>query len=175
MKFVITFFALLSIFLNNSTIASGFTWDEARESHHGSQQIKVYRSPNCNCCHNWIKHLEKHQFTVIDMLIHDMNTVKEALKLPAKMASCHTAIIDDYIIEGHVPADDIKQLLKDKPDIAGLSVPQMPVGTPGMEVGARKDNFIVFQFNKDGHYRIYNQYLLTGMNEYKAHPAEDNH
>jgi len=109
------------------------------------------------------------------MLTHDMNTVKEAVGLPPKMASCHTAIIDGYIIEGHVPADDIKQLLKDKSDIAGLSVPQMPVGTPGMEIGSRKDNFIVFQFDKKGHYSIYNQYLLTELNEYQAHPPEDSH
>ncbi|MFW5451082.1 MAG: DUF411 domain-containing protein [Methylophagaceae bacterium] len=104
-----------------------------------------------------------------------MADVKEAVKLPKQMTSCHTAIINGYIIEGHVPADDIRRLLVEKPDIAGLSVPQMPVGTPGMEVGERKDNFIVFQFGHEGHYGVFNRYQVDENNEYQTHPAEEHH
>lgn len=138
--------------------AENFDWNTPQEVHHGSKEIKVYRDPNCNCCHKWITHLEKHQFNVIDLLTSDMASVKEAVKLPTQLASCHTAIIDGYIIEGHVPADDIKRLLRDKPDIAGLSVPRMPVGTPGMEMGNRKDDFSVFSFTKDNDISVFKHY-----------------
>lgn len=137
--------------------------------------IKVYRDPNCQCCHKWISHLEENKFNVLDILTPDMASVKETVHLPAQMASCHTAIIDGYIIEGHVPAADIRRLLATRPDIAGLSVPQMPVGTPGMEMGERKDNFSVFQFNKNGTYSIFNSYQLDDNNDYQTHQhtAED--
>lgn len=132
-----------------------------------AQTIEVYRSPTCNCCHKWITHLEDNKFTVIDKLTRDMASVKEAVKLPKQMASCHTAIIDGYIIEGHVPADDILRLLTDKPEISGLSVPQMPIGTPGMEIGERKDNFIVFQFDKAGQYSVFSEYQPDDSNQYQ--------
>ena len=136
--------------------------------------IKVYRNPDCQCCHKWMAHLEQNKFNVIDMLTSDMASVKEAVHLPKQMTSCHTAIIDGYIIEGHVPAADIRRLLAEKPDIAGLSVPQMPVGAPGMEMGARKDNFIVFQFNKDGHYNTFTRYQLDENNEYQTSSTSPN-
>ncbi|NQY26993.1 MAG: DUF411 domain-containing protein [Piscirickettsiaceae bacterium] len=129
--------------------------------------IEVYRSPTCNCCHKWITHLEENKFSVIDKLTQDMVSVKEAVKLPKQMASCHTAIIDGYIIEGHVPADDILRLLTEKPEVAGLSVPQMPVGTPGMEMGERKDPFIVFQFDKAGKHSVFSEYTPDDSNQYQ--------
>lgn len=132
-------------------------------------EIKVYRDPECQCCHKWITHLEKSKFTVLDMLTPDMASVKEAVKLPKPMTSCHTAIVEGYIIEGHVPAADIRRLLTERPDIAGLSVPKMPVGSPGMEMGARKDNFIVFQFDKAGKYSAFNRYQLDKNNDYQSH------
>ena len=131
--------------------------------------IKVYRNPDCQCCHKWINHLEENKFNVLDMLTPDMASVKEAVHLPKKMTSCHTATIEGYVIEGHVPAADIRRLLTERPDIAGLSVPQMPVGTPGMEMGERKDNFIVFQFKKDGKYGIFSRYELDENNNYQTH------
>jgi len=134
-----------------------------------TNEIKVYRSSTCHCCHKWIEHLEQNKFNVIDLFSHDMNSVKEAMKLPKQMRSCHTAIIGGYIIEGHVPAEDIRRLLVDKPDISGLSVPQMPIGTPGMEMGERKDPFIVFQFTQQGKYSVFNQYDLDENNHYQSH------
>jgi len=131
------------------------------------QEIEVYRDPDCQCCHKWITHLEQNKFNVIDKLTRDMATVKQAVALPKPMASCHTAIIDGYIIEGHVPAADIQRLLLDKPDIAGLSVPQMPVGTPGMEMGQRKDNFVVFQFDKSGQFKPFSKYAVDENQQYQ--------
>ncbi len=122
------------------------------------QDITVYRSPSCGCCSGWIKHLQEHQFNVIDIKTNNMNKLKQKYGIPSKLASCHTAIIDDYVIEGHVPAADIKQLLSQKPNIIGLTVPEMPVGTPGMEMGNRKDPFSVLTFDKDGNTTIFKQY-----------------
>ena len=122
------------------------------------QDITVYRSPNCGCCSGWIKHLQEHQFNVIDIKTNNINKLKQKYGIPSKLASCHTAIIDGYVIEGHVPADDIKQLLSQKPNITGLTVPEMPVGTPGMEMGNRKDPFSVLTFDKDGNTTIFKQY-----------------
>lgn len=153
-----SFFTTLLLLISPPLSAADYDWDTASEVHHGNKEIKVYRNPNCNCCHKWINHLEKHEFNVIDMLTHDMVSVKDAVKLPKQLGSCHTAVIGDYIIEGHVPADDIKRLIMNKPDIAGLSVPEMPVGTPGMEMGEREDDFVVFSFSKTGKVEIFNHY-----------------
>ncbi|MES0491807.1 MAG: DUF411 domain-containing protein [Leptospirales bacterium] len=109
-------------------------------------EIEVYHSPTCGCCKKWISHLEKHNFKVIDIPTDNMDPVKQKLGVPAHLASCHTAVIDGYIIEGHVPAEDIVQLLTERPDIIGLTVPKMPVGTPGMENPGHKDVFSVFSF-----------------------------
>lgn len=127
-------------------------------AHQGTQEIKVYYSPKCGCCKDWLAHLEHHGFNVIGEQRNDMNAIKQQLGLPAKVASCHTAVIDGYLIEGHVPADDIKRLLKQRPQIKGLSVPQMPVGTPGMEMGERKDPFAVVSFDEAGNIGVFNQY-----------------
>jgi hypothetical protein len=157
MKLIFTALSTLLLFITSAVVAES-SWDKSTENYQGNKEITVYRAPNCQCCHKWIQHLEKHDFTVIDMLTQDMASVKETVKLPSQMASCHTALIDGYIIEGHVPADDIKRLLTKKPDIAGLSVPQMPVGTPGMEMGNRKDDFAVFSFDKSGAIDVFNKY-----------------
>lgn len=142
-------------------------WDQARLKLEQPQTITVYRDAHCQCCHKWIEHLEKHQFKVIDKISNNMSQVKAKLGVPNAMASCHTAVIDNYVIEGHVPADDIKQLLMDKPaHIKGLSVPQMPVGTPGMEMGARKDHFIVFSFDEAAQYQLFNAYQTNSENAY---------
>jgi hypothetical protein len=161
MKFIFCVFSTIFLLVAPALINAESDWDTANESYQGDKEIKVYRDPDCQCCHKWIQHLEKHQFTVIDMLTRDMASVKEAVKLPKQMTSCHTALIDNYIIEGHVPADEIKRLLNTKPNIAGLSVPQMPIGTPGMEVGNRKDDFIVFSFDKSGAIDVFNKYQQT--------------
>ncbi len=120
-------------------------------------QITVYKSPTCGCCNKWIKHLETNGFKVKAHNKKDMRTIKQKADIKPELQSCHTAFIDGYYIEGHVPAKDIKRLLKEQPkDTAGLTVPGMPMGSPGME-GHRKDPYIVIKVKKDQSKQIYSQ------------------
>lgn len=164
---------LLFLLFSMQTAIAESQWDEATLELSQASEIKVYRSPDCQCCHRWIAHLQQHDFKVIDIIMQDLSTVKEKAGVPAVMGSCHTALVDGYVIEGHVPADDIKRLLIDKPDLLGLSVPRMPVGTPGMEMGERQDDFAVISFDKAGQYRIFNRYQVDANKQYQSVPAEN--
>jgi hypothetical protein len=95
--------------------------------------IVVYKSPSCGCCKAWMDHLSKHGFKVTGKDMDNVQPVKDDVGLPAKLASCHTAIVDGYVVEGHVPAADIQRLLKERPKIVGLSAPGMPPSSPGMD------------------------------------------
>jgi len=120
--------------------------------------IDVYKSPTCGCCNKWIDHLKTNGFTVRS---HDTDNVaqhKVRLGVPSGYGACHTAEVNGYVIEGHVPAKEVKRLLKDKPRARGLVVPAMPVGSPGMEAGGRVDPYAVFLVNRDGSTRTYAQY-----------------
>lgn len=112
--------------------------------------VTVYKNSGCNCCNKWVKHMEDSGFRVEAHNVNNMQKHKENAKLGVGMGSCHTAFVGDYSIEGHVPAWDVKRMLKEKPDISGLTVPRMPVGTPGMEIpGKPADPYQVISF-KDG-------------------------
>jgi hypothetical protein len=118
--------------------------------------VKVYKSPACGCCGDWITHLQENGFAVEVIDTNDMATVKAALGVPPEMGSCHTAEIGDYLVEGHVPADDIKSFLAEAPDARGIAVPGMPVGSPGMEVDGRAaDPYDVVAFGADGTTSVY--------------------
>lgn len=125
-------------------------------------EITVYRSASCGCCKGWISHLKDHNFDVIDITVDDVNKFKLQFNVPSQAASCHTATVNGVTIEGHVPAQDIKRLLKDKGDIRLLAVPAMPSGTPGMDTpGAPKDEFRVYsvtQGDQAGIYKFYGNY-----------------
>lgn len=121
-------------------------------------EITVYRSPSCSCCSKWLTHLKQNQFTVKDVVIDDVAVIKQKYGVPAKLASCHTAIVNGYVIEGHVPARDIKKLINSKAKIVGLSVPGMTTGTPGMEMGNRKDPYDVVSFDKAGQTKVFKHY-----------------
>lgn len=105
--------------------------------------VVVYKSPTCSCCSKWIEHLQQAGFRVEAHNESEMSQVKTRLGVPEELASCHTALINGYVIEGHVPADDIKQLLAKHPKARGLAVPGMPIGSPGMEMGTRVDAYDV--------------------------------
>jgi hypothetical protein len=120
--------------------------------------VNVYRSPDCTCCGDWIDHLKKNGFQVQDFSTDDIEAVKQKYHVPNNLASCHTAIVNGYVIEGHVPADDIQRLLQEKSNVSGLSVPQMPVGTPGMEIGNKKDPFTVFSFAPQDNVVVFHDY-----------------
>ncbi|HEY9738332.1 MAG TPA: DUF411 domain-containing protein [Trichocoleus sp.] len=118
----------------------------------------VYRDPACGCCHQWVDYLKGQGFQVTDYVREDMAAVKRELGVPSSMESCHTAVIDGYVIEGHVPAEDIRRLLRERPAAVGIAVPGMPVGTPGMEMSDRKDNFSVVLFTQNGQTTDFNRY-----------------
>ncbi len=121
-------------------------------------EVEVYRSPSCSCCSKWLDHLRENEFEVKDNLINDVQIIKDKYGVSADMASCHTALVEGYVVEGHVPAADIKKLLKLKPEVVGISVPGMPVGTPGMEVGSKKDDYNVVSFDKNKSVQIFSRY-----------------
>ena len=114
-------------------------------------EITVYKSPYCGCCKAWIKHVEAAGYTVIVRDKEDMDGIKEILKVPEPAYSCHTAVVEDYIIEGHVPVAEIDRLLQERPKARGLAVPGMPTGSPGMEVpDTPPDPYNVYLFDDDG-------------------------
>lgn len=124
-----------------------------------SYEITVYHSPTCGCCKGWVDHLKDHNFKVKDVLTEDVNSHKVRLGVPQQAASCHTAVVNGKVIEGHVPAKDIKALLASNSDIKMLAVPGMPSGGPGMDFdGARKDAFKVFAQTEDGKVSVFNEY-----------------
>lgn len=141
------------LLLSSCTIKS-----EQQSASQETYDIKVYRSPNCGCCGKWVQHLKDNQFNTEEVLTDDLAEIKKKYKVPLAMGSCHTAIINGYVIEGHVPANDIKRLLKSGLNVVGISVPGMPVGTPGMEVGNRSDEYQVMSFDDEGRFQEFNRY-----------------
>ena len=117
-----------------------------------------WKSGVCGCCGDWIDHLEENGFDVTATNSDDMGRIKAEAGLIPGLGSYHTAFVDGYVIEGHVPADDIKRLLAEAPKATGLSVPGMPAGSPGMEMGDRKDHYKVILFNDQGQTRVFNQH-----------------
>ena len=121
--------------------------------------VIVYKSPTCGCCTEWAKHMEENDFTVDERPTNDMYDVKARAGITPELSSCHTAFVDGYVVEGHVPAKDIERLLADRPEAVGLTVPAMPVGSPGMEVeGVEADSYDVLLINKDGSTSIWASY-----------------
>lgn len=120
----------------------------------------VYRDPACSCCGGWIEHLSSQGFQPTSISTSDMSTFKQQHGVPDSLSSCHTALIEGYLVEGHVPVDDIRRLLIERPEIAGIAVPGMPVGTPGMESGDVRDDFTVFAFDHQGNASVFNRYAF---------------
>ena len=113
--------------------------------------VTVYKSPTCGCCSMWVEHLEASGFEVESIARTDMGAVKDSLGVPSHLSSCHTGVVDGYVVEGHVPAEQIKRLLDERPDALGLSVPGMPIGSPGMEVGDQRDPYDVVLIGTDSY------------------------
>lgn len=120
--------------------------------------IEVYRSEGCGCCGKWLAHLKANKFNVIDHLLENVDSVKKRYSVSPELASCHTALINGYVVEGHVPAADIMKLLAEKPKVLGISVPGMPMGTPGMETGSNADAYDVLSFDQDKKTQVFNHY-----------------
>jgi hypothetical protein len=119
-------------------------------------KITVYKTPTCGCCGNWVEHMRQAGFEVETHDMNDLSGMKADLGVQPKHQSCHTATVGDYVVEGHVPADLIKKMLEEKPEIAGLAVPGMPRGSPGMEMpDGTKDDYDVIAFTADGSSSVY--------------------
>jgi len=117
-------------------------------------EISVYKNASCGCCKKWVEHLQAAGFRV---MVHDTSNlagVMERYGVPRKLTACHTAVVDGYVIEGHVPADVIQRLLKERPGIAGVAVPGMPAGSPGME-SETPARFYILTFDKNGTTSVY--------------------
>ncbi len=122
--------------------------------------VEVWKSPTCGCCQDWVSHLEANGFRV---KVHDVGNAaaRARLQVPAALGSCHTAWVGRYAIEGHVPAADIRRLLKERPDVIGLAVPGMPIGAPGMDGPAynnRQDPYDVLRIARDGSTQVFSHY-----------------
>ena len=118
--------------------------------------VTVYKDPNCGCCSKWVDYMRKNGFNVTAIDTSDVASVKAKYGIASELHSCHTAIVGDYAIEGHVPAEEIHRMLKEKPTIAGLAVPGMPTGSPGME-GAIKEKYDILTFDRAGKTTVYAQ------------------
>ncbi|MFQ5704369.1 MAG: DUF411 domain-containing protein [Gemmatimonadales bacterium] len=117
-------------------------------------EIMVYKSATCGCCEQWVKHLEADGFKVKTQNVADLSQIKQRYGVTQNLLACHTALVDGYVVEGHVPAATIRRLLAERPAIKGLSVPGMPAGSPGMEVGY-SEPYAVLAFDANGNSSVY--------------------
>ena len=125
--------------------------------------IAVAKTPWCGCCSEWVERMEAAGFTLEVTDVPDTAPIADEAGVPGNLRSCHTATIEGYAIEGHVPAEDIRRLLAEKPDAVGLSVPGMPIGSPGMEQGDRVDRYQVVLIMADGEHRVWSTHGGTAL------------
>ncbi len=153
---------LSGLFLVSMTLSacSGENSSQAQtETKPPSTQITVYKSPTCGCCTDWEEHMRMEGFEVTSIERNNMNPIKEKFGVKRNLASCHTGIIDGYVIEGHVPASDVKRLLKERLEVAGLTAPGMPKKSPGMQPhGEPPKNYDVLSFHKNGRTEVFTSY-----------------
>ena len=117
------------------------------------QTVEVFKTPSCGCCNGYVLFLEKEKFKVKQTNMGSLHTIKQKFNIPLEMQSCHTTIMDKYFIEGHVPLEAINKLLKEQPDIDGIALPGMPIGTPGMP-GDKDDPYVIYQLI-DGKFSVF--------------------
>lgn len=153
----------LSIIAAAGVLAAGLGLSLAAQSASSpgaKPKVNVYKSPTCGCCSLWVEHLKTNGFEVEAQNVSDtqLNAIAMQGGVTDDLRSCHTAKVGNYTVEGHVPAADIHRMLKDKPAIAGIAVPGMPMGSPGMEQGGRKDPFDTVAFTKDGKKTVFEKH-----------------
>ena len=148
----ITFITLLTILF---LYILNFVTDknEALANVENKQIVEVFKSPSCGCCNGYVLFLEKENFKVKRTDLESIHTIKQKYAIPLEMQSCHTTIIDKYFIEGHVPLEAINKLLKERPDIDGIALPGMPIGTPGMP-GDKEEPYVIYQL-VDGNFSVF--------------------
>jgi hypothetical protein len=129
----------------------------AQPPHPAGIPMKVYKTATCGCCQKWVDHVKAAGFAPAVEEVASVDPMKDKAGVPAALRSCHTALVQGYVIEGHVPADVIHRLLKEKPKVLGIAVPGMPAGSPGMEMGDRKDAYEIVAFTRDGKTTVYDK------------------
>lgn len=129
-----------------------------------SSALEVFTTSGCSCCVAWVKHMRAAGFTVSikDVAMGELMRIKLAAGIPSTLAACHTAKVEGYVVEGHVPAREVLRLLNTRPDAVGLAVPGMPIGSPGMESGDKAEAYDVLLVKKDGSTEVYANYAATG-------------
>jgi len=136
-------------------LAGGYVWSIEPVNEPDKTAIIVYKTPSCGCCGKWVEHLRENDFTVKVNLVSETASVRSRLGVPHEMASCHTAMVGNYWVEGHVPADLIHKLMTDQPEgIQGIAVPGMPQGSPGME-SPNPSRYKVLSVNDKGQFEVY--------------------
>lgn len=120
-----------------------------------ADKLEVYKSPYCGCCEAWVRHMREAGFAVEVHDVEDLEPIKQSHGITPELASCHTAVLGDYVIEGHVPAEDVARLLEAAPQAKGLAVPGMPLGSPGMEQGDRSQPYDVIVFTETGKQAVF--------------------
>ena len=147
---------IISVVLMAALVSIGGSALAQRAASGAAPMVQVYKSPTCGCCANWVKHLQQHGFRTQVTDMENVADIKAQRGVPARAQSCHTAVVDGYVIEGHVPAADVQRLLKERPAVLGLAVPGMPIGSPGMEVPNMKPQpYDVLAFDKQGQLRVF--------------------
>ncbi len=142
----------------SGTTASGTTASGAVSTASALPAVTVFKTPTCGCCTKWVDHLREHGFEVTVTDLPDLTPVKQRFHVPDPLHACHTAAVGTYVVEGHVPAADIERLLAEQPDITGIAVPGMPIGSPGMEQGDRQDPYDVIAFDRNGPRHVFTRY-----------------
>ena len=135
------------IILSSFSAIVPFSGQIVSPAHASPSVMEVFKSPYCGCCRVWVDHMRKAGFRVKVTNLDDLEPLKTRFGVSGDLQSCHTGIVEKYVIEGHVPAVDVLRLLKERPAATGLAVPGMPVGSPGMEQGGRKDPYQVILFS----------------------------
>jgi hypothetical protein len=131
--------------------ASGGELQQRRGAPAAKPSISVWKTATCGCCGLWVEHMRQSGFDAAVVDVPDLEPIKQKLGVPPRLASCHTALVNGFVVEGHIPADAVRRLLKERPAVAGIAVPGMPIGSPGMEVpGGHKQPYAIVAFDKQG-------------------------
>src|SRR5690625_2813829 len=123
-----------------------------------AHQIVMYKNPCCECCIKWAQHMKQAGFAVTEQPTPSLQAVKADHNVPYNLGSCHTALVDGYVVEGHVPVKEVERLLEERPAAVGIAVPGMPIGSPGMEQGSRTESYDVVLFDDQGNRENYASY-----------------
>jgi len=144
-KFIIFTVVLISVFYTFNFVTHK---KDALANVNNKQIVEVFKTPSCGCCYGYVLFLEKEKFKVKQTDMRSLHTIKQKYNIPVEMQSCHTTIMGKYFIEGHVPFEAVDKLLREQPDIDGIALPGMPIGTPGMP-GDKDEPYVIYQL-KDG-------------------------